>query len=326
MWVKGSGSDLATMERRHVTGLRLEEMLPLMAREAMSDEEMVAYLARCQIDPAMPRCSIETLLHAFVPAAHVHHTHPGRHQRPGGRRRRREPGGGVLRRRAAWIPYIRPGFTLSRQVGEAVRADPGLELSCWPSTAWSSGATRPRPPIGARSRSSTRRSTSSTRARRDGRASEGRPAPRLRRRRRRCSRRCCPPCAGRSRAIAPRCCRVDASPRVLEFVASAAAPELVEVGAPCPDHLVHTKRLPLWVPFDPASDDAAALASASRELAAGVPRRLPRLRRAVRRRGRRCRPTPTRGSCSSRTSGSSRSGRRPRPPACRATSTTARSR
>jgi rhamnose utilization protein RhaD (predicted bifunctional aldolase and dehydrogenase) len=25
---------------------------------------------------------------------------------------------------AAWIPYIRPGFTLSKQVGEAVRDNP----------------------------------------------------------------------------------------------------------------------------------------------------------------------------------------------------------
>ena len=29
---------------------------------------------------------------------------------------------------AAWIPYIRPGFTLSKQVGEAVRDTPGLRL------------------------------------------------------------------------------------------------------------------------------------------------------------------------------------------------------
>src|ERR671916_1939555 len=42
MWVKGSGSDLATMSPQHFTGLRLEEMLPLMERESMSDEEMVA--------------------------------------------------------------------------------------------------------------------------------------------------------------------------------------------------------------------------------------------------------------------------------------------
>ena len=55
MWVKGSGSDLATMGPEHFTGLRLDEVLPLFERDAMSDEEMVAYLARCQLDPAMPR-------------------------------------------------------------------------------------------------------------------------------------------------------------------------------------------------------------------------------------------------------------------------------
>src|SRR4029453_19355304 len=70
MWVKGSGSDLATMGREHFTGPGRDEVLPVIARDAMSDEDMVAYLARCQLDPTMPRCSIETLLHAFVPAPH----------------------------------------------------------------------------------------------------------------------------------------------------------------------------------------------------------------------------------------------------------------
>src|SRR5579862_8127107 len=76
IWVKGSGSDLATMRRSDFTALRLDEVTPLFERDAMSDEEMVAYLARCQLDPVAPRSSIETLLHAFIPAAHVHHTHP----------------------------------------------------------------------------------------------------------------------------------------------------------------------------------------------------------------------------------------------------------
>src|SRR5262249_2633854 len=76
MWVKGSGSDLATMGAEHFTGLKLDEVLPLFERDEMSDEDMVAYLSRCMLDPRMPRASIETLLHAFVPAPHVHHTHP----------------------------------------------------------------------------------------------------------------------------------------------------------------------------------------------------------------------------------------------------------
>src|SRR3954469_20365589 len=36
LWVKGSGSDLATMGPEHVTGLRLEEIVPLIDREEMS--------------------------------------------------------------------------------------------------------------------------------------------------------------------------------------------------------------------------------------------------------------------------------------------------
>src|ERR1700754_458446 len=65
MWVKGSGSDLATMGPEHFTGRRLDEVRPLMERDEMSDEDMVAYLAKCQLSPTMPRASIETLLHAF---------------------------------------------------------------------------------------------------------------------------------------------------------------------------------------------------------------------------------------------------------------------
>src|SRR3954463_9188672 len=128
MWVKGSGSDLATMGREHFTGLRLDEVLPLMEREAMSDEAMVTYLARCQLDPAMPRASIETLLHAFVPAPHVHHTHPDGINVLAGTADGEALVAECFGHRAAWIPYIRPGFTLSKQVGAAVRENPGLRL------------------------------------------------------------------------------------------------------------------------------------------------------------------------------------------------------
>ena len=51
---------------------------------------------------------------------------------------------------------------------------------------------------------------------------------------------------------------VDTSDRVLEFVCSEQARELVTVGAPCPDHLVHTKRLPLWVSREDATPERIA--------------------------------------------------------------------
>src|SRR3954453_23506309 len=55
IWVKGSGSDLATMGRAHFTGLRLDEVLPLMEREEMRNEERGAYLAPSPPAPGRPR-------------------------------------------------------------------------------------------------------------------------------------------------------------------------------------------------------------------------------------------------------------------------------
>ena len=158
MWVKGSGS-----RPRHdgpastSPALRLDEVLPLIERDEMSDEEMVAYLARCQLDPAMPRCSIETLLHAFVPAAHVHHTHPDGINVLAGHRRRRAARARVLRRRGGVDP-VHPARLHALQAGRRGGArEPGpASSSCSPSTASSSGATAPRRRTGARSRSINR--------------------------------------------------------------------------------------------------------------------------------------------------------------------------
>ena len=47
--IKGSGSDLATCEPRDFPGLWLDELLSLRDRDALTDEEMVAYLARCLV-------------------------------------------------------------------------------------------------------------------------------------------------------------------------------------------------------------------------------------------------------------------------------------
>src|SRR5579884_3143320 len=69
LWVKGSGSDLASVTEASFTGLYLDDVLPLLERERMSDTEMVNYLAHCFYEPGRPHPSIETLLHAFLPFA-----------------------------------------------------------------------------------------------------------------------------------------------------------------------------------------------------------------------------------------------------------------
>ncbi len=128
MWVKGSGSDLATMKAGNFTGLRMDDIRPLFEREEMTDEEMVAYLANCMIDAKHPRASIETLLHAFLPFKHVDHTHPDAIISlccsDNGQDIARE----IYGNRFVWVPYIRPGFTLSKMIAEGVLANPHAEL------------------------------------------------------------------------------------------------------------------------------------------------------------------------------------------------------
>src|SRR5438105_4503048 len=43
LWVKGSGSDLGTIRPEQFTGLRLDDVLPLLERDSMSDDELVRY-------------------------------------------------------------------------------------------------------------------------------------------------------------------------------------------------------------------------------------------------------------------------------------------
>ena len=266
IWVKGSGSDLATVEAKDFTPLRLDEVLPLFDREEMSDEDMVAHLARCQLDPAAPRSSIETLLHAFVPATHVHHTHPDAINVLAGTREGERLVAECFGDKAAWIPYIRPGFTLAKQVGEAVRENPGLGLVVLAKhglVVWGDTAEEAyRRTIEVINRAAEFVNTKTADTPRFG----GSLAPALDRRE--LLREVLPALRGAVSEERSKVLVFDTSPRAVEFVSSRDAAELVSVGAACPDHLVHTKRLPLWVPFDPEREVVATLVERVRRLAA----------------------------------------------------------
>src|SRR5438552_5710803 len=73
--VKGSGSDLKSIQRKDFPGVRMDDILCLLDRQDMGDQEMVDYLAHSLVDLGSARPSIETLLHGFVSAHAVVHTH-----------------------------------------------------------------------------------------------------------------------------------------------------------------------------------------------------------------------------------------------------------
>ncbi len=250
LWVKGSGSDLATMQRKDFAGLRMDDIEPLLERDAMSDEEMTAYLTQCLIAPNMPRQSIETLLHGFIPAAHTDHTHPDAvialACSPNGPKWMRE----IYGDRAAWVEYIRPGFALSKQIGLAVRNNPKLECvvmgkhglvtwgdeqkACYDHTI----AIIQEAEDFIAQRANGRRMFGAIRA------------PQLNEAGRREIAETVMPVLRGAAGIPRSILHFDDSPDVLDFVNSERAPEISAVGAACPDHLVHTKRTPLFVEWD----------------------------------------------------------------------------
>lgn len=257
IWVKGSGSDLATMSARDFTPLRLDEIQPLIERDEMSDEDMVAYLARCQIDPAAPRSSIETLLHAFVPAAHVHHTHPDAINVIACSGDGRALAAECFGDSAAWIEYIRPGFTLAKQVGAAVRADPDLRLVILAKhglVVWGDSAREAyERTLEVCNAAADFVNTRTSGARRFGGVSE-RAQPLDEASRRETLRKVLPALRGAASSARAKLLLTDLSEPVCELVDSDDGARLATVGAACPDHLVHTKRVPMWVEYHPERD------------------------------------------------------------------------
>lgn len=123
LWVKASGGDLATGDERIYPALWIDELEPLRGFERMDDAEMVRLVRRALVDPAAPRPSIETLLHAFLPATHVDHVHADAvcalTNGPHGPEAVRE----ALGDRWAYVEWLRPGFDLARQVADLAAFD-----------------------------------------------------------------------------------------------------------------------------------------------------------------------------------------------------------
>jgi len=269
LWVKGSGTDLATITPRGFACLRLEELLPLRERDAMDDATMVAYLLRCAVNPDQPRPSIETLLHAFVPADHVDHTHADAiialTSNPNGRRLAEEAFGDE----AVWLDYQRPGFDMSRRISLLLEANPAARAVLLEKHGLVTWGESGEESYEATIEIVSRAAEAIDRAGRarfglggqkvtelgddDAQALLAQALPALR---------------GALLADADGVIlEVDRSPEAVAFASSERAPEVSQIGAPCPDHLINTKHKPLVVPFDPSRDGAEELA---RALRAGV--------------------------------------------------------
>lgn len=125
--IKGSGWDMGTIEPAGMPAVRLEPLLTMRAREKLSDDDMARVLRSTLLDPQAPSPSVETLLHAFIPAAVVDHTHAtavlSLIDQPDAAALCAE----IYGTRMGYVPYIMPGFALAKAAADAFDKNPKVE-------------------------------------------------------------------------------------------------------------------------------------------------------------------------------------------------------
>ena len=121
--VKGSGWDMATIERAGFAPLRLDPVARLAELPELGDARMARGLAAASLDPAAPAPSVESILHAVLPSRFVLHTHADAvlalTDTPGGAALVEEVYGDEV----VVIPYVMPGFALARRCAEQFLAE-----------------------------------------------------------------------------------------------------------------------------------------------------------------------------------------------------------
>jgi rhamnose utilization protein RhaD (predicted bifunctional aldolase and dehydrogenase)/NAD(P)-dependent dehydrogenase (short-subunit alcohol dehydrogenase family) len=125
--VKGSGADMGTIEPAGFPAVRLEPLRKLRARVKLSDADMARAQRAYLIDPQAPSPSVEMLLHAFVPATYVDHTHATAVLSLIDQPNAAELCAEVFSGRLGFVPYLMPGFGLAKKAAVVFEQNPQVE-------------------------------------------------------------------------------------------------------------------------------------------------------------------------------------------------------
>src|SRR5690349_3290067 len=136
LWVKGSGGDLRTSTLANFASLYQEKLIGLQNLYAAAgprgpktepEDRMVGYYPHCTFNLNPRASSIDTPLHAFVPARHVDHMHPNSVIAVAASRRSKQLAAEVFGDEVGWTPWLRPGFELGLEMQRLCNANPKLK-------------------------------------------------------------------------------------------------------------------------------------------------------------------------------------------------------
>ncbi|HET7572044.1 MAG TPA: bifunctional rhamnulose-1-phosphate aldolase/short-chain dehydrogenase [Gaiellaceae bacterium] len=255
--VKGSGGDLGSLAPEGVAALDLARVRALERgyRGVEHEDEQAALLFECLVAPRGAAPSIDTPIHALIPARHVDHVHPDAVIALAAARDGERLTGEAFGDDVAWVPWQRPGFDLALRVRDAIAARPGLRgivLGGHGLVAWDDDpAVCYRTTLELIDRAAAFLAREARTATPFGppRVETLPPEERARR-----AAELFPLLRGRAGGERGAIGHFRDDPAVLEFAAGTEAPRLAAEGTSCPDHFLRTKRRPLLLELDPAAD------------------------------------------------------------------------
>lgn len=263
MAVKGSGGDLGSIKSSGFAVLYLDRLLALESvyRGEQFEDEMVGLYPSCAFAGNTVATSIDTPLHGYLPFDHVDHLHPDwaialAASRNG--KAKMEEFNARFGHKLVWLPWQRPGFELGLMLRQAVADNPECDaivlgshgLFTWGNTQRESylNSVTIIDQLGEFVLEHQLKTVTFGGPQLANRPDAAEVAATL-----------IPKLRGKVATTRRSIGHFDASEETLQFMNSHQAAGLAALGTSCPDHFVRTRIAPLFVEWDPATGDTAAL-------------------------------------------------------------------
>jgi rhamnulose-1-phosphate aldolase/alcohol dehydrogenase len=281
LWVKGSGGDLRTSNRENFSSLYQQKLIDLQSLYAartdkglksQAEDDMVGMYFHTTFNLNPRASSIDTPLHSFLPGKHVDHMHPNAiiaiAASANCQKLTKEIFGGEM----DYVPWMRPGFELGLAMQEIAKKNPSVKAIMMGQHGFISWDDDEKVCY-TRTLDFIEKAAAYIEARYaakggDAAAFGGQKYATLEESARRASFAAILPwlrgqVSQQRRFIGT----VQDDAKILRFVNSRDAARLAELGTSCPDHFLRTKIKPLYVDWNPQSEDLAAL---KKKLSAGL--------------------------------------------------------
>ena len=273
LWVKGSGGDLRTSKRENFSSLYQQNLLDLQRLYAKepekgpktpAEDKMVAMYAHATFNLNPRASSIDTPLHSFIPFKHVDHMHPNAAISVAAAKNSERLTKEIYGEEVIWTPWLRPGFELGLALQRICAERPhakGVILGQHGLINWANGDKE----CYELTLSLIEKAANYIEAKYEEKGGDAKAfgGPKYQTleegRRREVFAAILPWLRGqvsqKNRFIGT----IQDDENILRFVNSSDAPRLAELGTSCPDHFLRTKIKPLYVDWNPQSEDVAVL-------------------------------------------------------------------